>query len=98
MSDDETPTRTIDTARIEDRFDDGDPWLVIEAAGDTWPVKWDRTYADGLVSTVMEYFGLTFDERVVSDLEGKDLPVKLDGITGEWVAVDTDYMWEAIAE
>jgi len=86
----DTPTREIEAAYIDDYYDD-EAWLVIEAVGDKWPVKWDRDYGDGLIVDLLAYYGLEYtphpDAVDVSQLVGDDLPVT-ENRYGDWEGVD----------
>ena len=89
---DDTPTREIEAASIDDHYDD-EAWLVIEAVGDKWPVKWDREYGDGLIVDLLSYYGLEYTPGYatvdVSELVGQDLPVT-ENKYGNWEGVDRD--------
>jgi hypothetical protein len=90
MSDD-TPTREIEAAYIGDHYNHGEAWLVIEAAGDKWPVKWDADYGDGLIVDLLAYYELEYTPGYatvdVSELVGQDLPVT-ENKYGDWEGVD----------
>lgn len=87
---DDTPTREIEAAYIDDHYDD-EAWLVIEAVGDKWPVKWDADYGDGLIVDLLAYYGVDYkpgyDTVNVSALVGEDLPVT-ENKYGDWEGVD----------
>lgn len=92
MSED-TPTRGIEAAYIDDHYNHGEAWLVIEAASDKWPVKWEREYGDGLIVDLLAYYGLDYTPGYaavdVSVLVGEDLPVT-ENKYGDWEGVDRD--------
>lgn len=99
MGDDDTSaaTREIADAYIEDHYGGDEAWLVIEVGSDTWPVKWDREYGGGLITDVLEYYGLSYDPDHthidVEDLIGGEIQV-LEDERGNWFAVVTDVFGE----